>query len=197
MQQRTLLRTLAVLGLASTVLAVPLLAQDNPPDSVAEAARRARAQKKAAAKPATIITDDTLKPAPASGSSAPTPADSAANPTPATAPDAGAAPASVDAQAHPNTPSPEEKEKKNAEIEALKQQIAAKQSQVDLAQRELTLDSDAYYSKPNYQGDKAGAAKIASEQADVNQKKDELAALKAKLAAFGPLPPATTAPAKP
>jgi hypothetical protein len=197
MQQRTLLRTLAFLGLASAVFAVPLRAQDNPPESVAEAARRARAQKKAAAKPATVITDDTLKPAPASGSSAPTPADSAANPTPAIAPEAGGAPGSADAQAHPNTPSAEDREKKKAEIEALKQQIAAKQSQLDLAQRELTLDSDAYYSKPNYQSDKAGAARLAAEQADVNQKKAELAALNGKLAALGPLPPATTSPAKP
>jgi hypothetical protein len=197
MQQRTLLRTLTLLGLASAALALPLLAQDNPSDSVAEAARRARAQKKAATKPATVITDDTLKPAPASSSSAATSADSAVSPTPATPSDAGTAAASADAQAHPNNPSAEDKEKKAAEMEALKQQIAAMQSQVDLAQRELTLDSDAYYSKPNYQGDKAGAVKIAAEQANVNQKKDELAALKAKLATLGPLPPATTAPPKP
>src|ERR1700675_2050291 len=95
---RTLLRTLTLLGLASATLTVPLLAQDNQSDSVAEAARRARAQKKAAAKPATILTDDPRKPGPASSSSAPTSADSAVSPTPARPPDAGAAAASADAQ---------------------------------------------------------------------------------------------------
>jgi cytoskeletal protein RodZ len=186
MQQRALLRSLALLGMAGALFGLPLCAQDSQADSVAEAARRARAQKKSAAKPATVITDDTLKPAPASGSSAPAPNDNTSAPTVAT-----------DAQAPPvaDAPSAEEQEKKKAEIEALKQQVAAKQSELDLAQRELTLDNDAYYSKPNYQDDKTGAAKVAAEQADVSQKKDELEALKAKLAATGYVAPATPPPA--
>src|SRR5580700_5208650 len=68
--------------LAAAVLPWTALAQsqDPPGQSVAEAARRAREQKKAAAKqPAPVITDDTLKPA--------APAAQAANaPAPAPAP---------------------------------------------------------------------------------------------------------------
>jgi hypothetical protein len=189
MRQRILLRSLVLIGLVGAFLALPVRPQDSQTDSIAEAARRSRAQKKSAAKPATVVTDDTLKPAPA----APASNDTAA---PAASPDAAAAPASVDAQTPAaDAQSPEEQEKKKAEMEALKQQVAAKQAEVDLAQRQLTLDNDAYYGKPNYQDDRAGAAKISAEQADVNQKKDELAALKAKLDATGYVAPATPPPA--
>jgi hypothetical protein len=189
MQQRVFLRSFALMGLAGAFLGLPLRAQDSQTDSVAEAARRARAQKKSAAKPATVVTDDTLKPTPvASNDNAPAPAASQGG---------IAAPASTDvqAQAAAEASSPEEQERKKAEIEALKQQVAAKQSELDLAQRELALDNDAYYSKPSYQDDKAGAAKLATEQADVTQKKDELAALKAKLAGTGYVAPVTPPPA--
>src|ERR1700693_5992949 len=73
--------------LAAAVLPWTALAQsqDAPSQSVADAARRAREQKKAAAKqPAPVITDDTLKPA--------APAPPAANaPAPAQSPEAAAA----------------------------------------------------------------------------------------------------------
>jgi hypothetical protein len=189
MQQRILLRSLALVGLAGAFLALPLRAQDPQTDSVADAARRARAQKKSAAKPATVITDDTLKPAPA----APASNDNAA---PAAVPDATATLASADAQTPTaEAQSPEEQEKKKAEMEALKKEVAAKQAELDLAQRQLALDNDNYYGKPNYQDDRAGAAKISAELADVSQKKDELAALKAKLDATGYVAPATPPPA--
>ena len=193
MQHRTLLRTVVFLGLASAVFSLPLFAQDRSTDSVAEAARQARAQKKAAAKPATVVTDDTLKPAPATGSSAAPSADG----TPAApTPDANAAASSGDTQAAA-APTEEEEKKKQAEIEALKQEVAAKQAELDLAQREATLDNEAYYSKANYLDDKAGAEKLASEQTTVNQKKDELAALNAKLADLGfEAPPTPTSPPK-
>lgn len=190
MQHRTLLRAAALLGLASVALSLPLFAQDTSTDSVAEAARRARAQKKAAAKPATVVTDDTLKPASPTASSAD---NTSAPPTQ----DANAAPVSGNAQAPPAAAAPteEEEKKKQAAIEALKQEVAAKQAELDLAQREMTLDNEAYYSKANYKDDKAGAEKLAAEQTTVNQKKDELAALNAKLADLGfeasPTPPPT------
>jgi hypothetical protein len=198
MQQHVFLRSLAFVGLAGVLLALPLRAQDSQTDSVADAARRARAQKKSAAKPATVITDDTLKPAPA----APATNDAAS----ATSTDAGAAQASAAAQAQAaaDAQSPEEQEQKKAEMEALKQEVAAKQADLEIAQRQLTLDNDNYYGKPDYQNDRSGAAKIAAEQADVNQKKDELAALKAKLAGTGyvapqpaPVGPTTLGPPRP
>src|SRR5579863_7410246 len=191
MQHRAFLRTAALLALASAALSLPLFAQDSSTESVAEAARNARAQKKAAAKPSTVVTDDTLKRAPATDSSAAASPDSTA---PASTQDANAAPASGDAQASPAAaPTEEEEKQKQAEMEDLKKQVAAKQAELDLAQREMTLDNEAYYSKANYQDDKAGAEKLAAEQTTVNQKKDELAALNAKLAELGfeapPTPP--------
>lgn len=188
MPQRSLFRALALLSLAGVLLAAPLFAQDASTDSVAEAARHARAQKKSAAKPATVITDDTLKPAPVETSTTPSPAslDSSAPPT-----------AEAQTSANSTAASPEETEKKKARIEALKAELAAKQTEVDLAQRQLALDSDAYYSKPNYQGDKEGARKIAAEQADLAQKKEDLASLKEKLTALGYEEPPKAPPAKP
>src|SRR5580704_9690630 len=166
MQQRALLRTIALLGLASAALSLPLFAQDSSTDSVAEAARRARAQKKAAAaKPAIVVTDDTLKPASASGSSAPTSADTTSTSTA----DANGAPAGAQAPPAAAAPTEEEEKKKQAQIEALKQEVGAKPAELDLAQREMTLDNEDYYSKPSYKDDKAGAAKLATEQATVDQ----------------------------
>src|SRR5277367_6331873 len=122
MQQRALLRTVALMGLATAALSLPLFAQDSSTGSVAEAARSARAQKKAAAKPATVITDDTLKPAPSTPSSAAAPADNTS--APATQ-DANSANASGSAQAAPpaGAPTEEEEKKKQAEIESLKQEV--------------------------------------------------------------------------
>jgi transglutaminase/protease-like cytokinesis protein 3 len=190
MQHRTLLRTVALLGLASAAFSLPLFAQDSSAGSVAEAARNARAQKKAAAKPATVVTDDTLKPASSTASadntSAPATQDASASGSTQAAPATAAA-------------SEEEEKKKQGEIDALKQEVAAKQAELDLVQREMALDNEAYYSNANYQNDKAGAAKLAAEKATVNQKKDELDALKAKLTDLGfvappPPPPAQVGP---
>src|SRR5437879_12586860 len=92
-------------------------AQGAQEQSVAEAARKAREQKKAAAKPGTVITNDTLKPA--------TPA-TVQNATAATErmPGAEATGTPADAAKTAETakgPSEEEIDKNKAEIAALKQ----------------------------------------------------------------------------
>jgi hypothetical protein len=73
------------------------------------------------------------------------------------------------------------------------------QGEVDLVQRSLSLDQDAFYSKPDFSNDKDGKAKLDAEQADLKQKQDDLAQLKAKLAGLGGVeePKAPTPPAKP
>jgi len=164
-------------------------AQTDQQASVADAARRAREQKKDAAKPATVITNDTLEPEkPAVSPASPTPTGevggASINPAAATAgaaaggqaaPDSAAAPAASETS-QSNMP-------QQAEIKALKQEIAAKQLEVDLAQRALSLANDDFYSRPDFSKDDEGKAKLDAMKSDLTQKQQELDDLKAKLPA--------------
>ena len=73
MRHTNIVRTLALILPLACSFALPLTAQDSQDTSVAEAARRAREQKKASTKPATVITNDTLSPAPVPATSPTTP----------------------------------------------------------------------------------------------------------------------------
>ena len=202
------------LALATLVASaiIPLAAraqsQDSQTQSVADAARRAREQKKAADKqPSPVITNDTLKPAapvadtpppapaptqsseaapaPSSASSAKSPADSssAADAKPAPAP--GSAAADADPKA-----------KDSPEVAREKQQLADAQKELDLLQRELSLEQDNVYSKPNSASDTAGKAKLDDLTQQLAGKQQTVEALKARLEAL--LGSATgTAPAAP
>ena len=166
-------------------------AQSGQETSVAEAARKAREQKKTAAKPSTVITNDTLKPAtPATVQNAVAatesmPGTNATASTDTTA--AASAPAETAATAEQaNKTSEAEAAKKKAEIEALKLQVADKAKEVDLQQRELALANESYYSRPDFSKDPGGKAKLDAMQSDLSQKKDQLAQLKAKLKELAP-----------
>ncbi|MGA3177908.1 MAG: hypothetical protein ABSE19_11255 [Candidatus Acidiferrum sp.] len=197
MRHTTIVRSLALILPLACSFALPLAAQDSQNTSVAEAARRSRERKKATAKPTPIITDDTLTPVP-------TPAPGSATNAPAGQQSAATAPG-VAATAGSNTsdenaPSAADvAEKKKKDVEALKQQVAALQGEVDFAQRSLSLDQAAFYSKPDFSNDRNGKAKLDAEQADLKQKQDDLAQLKAKFAALGGVeePKTPTPPAKP
>ena len=162
-------------------------AQSDQGQSVAEAARKAREQKKTPAKPSTVITNDTLKPA--------TPA-TVQNATAATermpgaeATGTPAADATADAAKTAQTakgPSEEEIAKKKAEIAALKQEITDMAKEVDVQQRALVLANESFYSRPDFSKDPDGKAKLDAMQSDLAQKKDELAQLKAKLKELAP-----------
>ena len=167
--------------------------QDSQNQSVADAARRAREQKKAAAKqPAPVITDDTLKrSAPdAQAANAPSPAPSSeAAPVPAKTPaDSSSAP---DANASPvpaGQPAPagqaEKKAKDSAELAALKQQLAEAQKGLELLQRDLSLQQDTYISNPDHSHDIAGKAKLDDALQQITSKQQAVDALKAQLAAL-------------
>jgi len=191
MRHTTIVRTLALILPLACFFAWPLAAQDSQDNSVAEAARRAREQKKASAKPATVITNDTLPPAPVAAS------EPAASPLTPPAPGSASTPPASAASAQSATAAAEDAEEKKKEIESLKQEVAALQGEVDLAQRSLSLDQDAFYSKTNFSSDKDGKAKLDAAVADLKLKQDDLAQLKAKLAELGfveepktPAPPA-------
>ena len=67
----TTMRLVLPVVLAATLLPAAAFAQPQDTPSVAEAARRARMQKKAPAKPVKVITEDDVKPATPSGPAAP------------------------------------------------------------------------------------------------------------------------------
>ena len=164
-------------------------------DSVAEAARRAREQKKSAAKPVKVVTDETLEVKKGDVQSAaaeqlrmPGTPETQAQPVPANAPSSAAQ----------NEKKASEDEKLAKEIAALKEQIKQAESDLDLAKREQALQQDTYFSNPDYVHDTAGKAKLDAIKQQITDKQQELDRLKARLAELQPAsatPPA--APPKP
>lgn len=193
MRQSLFTPLLATLVLGGSLMAVNLAAQDEP--SVVDAARNARQQKQASAKPAPVITNDTLAPAP-TPASAPAPAATAASSAEASA--GSAANSSAEStEKKPSADADEDPEQKNQEIAELKQQIADKQAEIKLLQRDLGLKQDTFYSNPDYQHDLAGKSKLDSMRTDIKQMKDHLTALQGKLADLGPQQETKPAPSEP
>jgi len=142
-----------VLSLA--LLPAAAFAQSEDAPSVAEVARRAREQKKTQAKPAKVMTEDDVKPVARSNSATPAP------PEAATASGAPAQPASSTASTASSSPAPDAKDQKDSkEVTELKAQIKQVQGDVDLLQREQSLEQDKYYSNTDYVHDTAGKAKV-------------------------------------
>ena len=183
----------------TSLLSSASFAQSQDAQSVADAARRAREQKKPQPKPAKVITDEDIKPAPpAVVAGAPATPDAAAAPANATsvvaAPPAGSAPA---AQARDQKDQPEPKE-----VSDLKAQIKQALDDLRLVLREESLEEDKFYSNTDYAHDNAGKAKIDDLKQQASEKQVVLDRLKARLAEL--LPPAdnstpapATAPPKP
>jgi hypothetical protein len=170
--------------------------------NVVDAARRAREQKKEQPKSAKVWDNDTIPKKPGEVSvigQTPAAAESDDSAAGAGAKDKDAAaaasdktenPASESASATP-APSPaagaavatsEEGSKASAEITAIQSDLAAARAQLqtvkadlDILQRKFNLDSQTYYSKPNYAADKDGAASIDAEKSALEAKQQEVA----------------------
>jgi hypothetical protein len=160
-------------------------AQSGQEQSVAEAARKAREQRKTATKPSTVITNDTLKPATPGTVQQATAVTESIPGTDATATTSATADATTETQPAKG-PSEAEIAEKKAKMEALKQEIADKTKEVDVQQRALALANESYYSRPDFSKDPDGKAKLDAMQSDLAQMKDELAQLKAKLKELAP-----------
>jgi hypothetical protein len=189
--------------LAAAILPATVFAQSQDSQSVAEAARRARAQKKSTEKPPKVITDDTLvvkkddvQNATAEQLKIPGSPETSAQPAAGAANAQGGA--SSDASANPQgSRNVSEEEKSRAILKqrvALKEKIKNAQSDLDLLQREYQLDQDSYFSNPNYTNDTSGKEKLDAMKQQIANKQQELDRLKAELAA---LPPSQESPANP
>jgi hypothetical protein len=175
----------SIVALSTATLAPMLYAQsqDNSSQSVAEAARKAKEQKKAATKDAKVITDDTIRLRPASADGGAPPAGTVVTSTPAgeVNPQNDSAAAVASAQRAPAA-DPKKKEEQNAEVAKAKELLAQVQTELDLLKRELTLDSDTYFSNPDYSHDAAGKAKLDDLQKTIGDKQVSLEELKRQLA---------------
>lgn len=160
-------------------LALPLCGRTQQQESLADAARKARGQKKPAAKPGKVITNDDLPTVPSEvnviGSEPAAPATTKAAPPAKTA---------AAAATNGKATKPEQKDegywrKRFAEARG---KLRAAQKELDILQRELNLMQQQYYSDPNK------ALRQQYDRKDINQqtqaiedKKKEVAQLKQSL----------------
>ena len=156
-------------------------------DSVADAARRAREQKKNA-KPVRTLTNDDLPAAPVT----------AAEAKPATAPSdqmeadqadqdqSKAGEKTEKGTAATNEAAKEKRAEKKARVEAALKQakadLAQSEGELNVLQRKEALDSDSYYSKTDYRDDTAGKATLDQDAQDISDKKNQVETVKSKIA---------------
>lgn len=142
-------------------------------DPLAAAARRAREQQKNQPR-ATKVWDNDNLPAKSSGVSV-----VGAAPAPAESADQSASAQSSDAQQGKSSETSGAPAARKAELQkqlaAAKAHLKSVQTDLDIATRTNQLDQQTYYSNPNYLLDLAGAAKLKTEQSDIDAKKQEVA----------------------
>jgi hypothetical protein len=181
------LSTIAVISLCLTGMsnAAQARSQSDSAPSVAEAARRAREQKKHDAKPVHTFTNEDLPPAlPSSSSSmSSTASPSKSEDVVTDEKDERQAPAT----AAPLTPANDEQSKQRkaenaAALERAKKQLALAEKELDVMQRKFALDSDSFYSKGDFASDNEGKAALDAEAQQMNDKKNAVEALKAHVA---------------
>jgi hypothetical protein len=156
--------------------------------SVADAARRNREQKKNLVRRARVISDDDLdREYFRSGQEGLNVGSAPALQTAAPGASAVAAAESADAAAIASTeaPVPNNKEtNEDVEIAVVKARIAGEEIDLDLQRRALALNEDTVYSNPNYTESHAGKAKLEAEQQRINEKQRQIEDLKGHLAAL-------------
>src|SRR5216684_3238840 len=168
-------------ALVSAAMWVEPAAGQEPPkkESVAEAARRAKAereQKKATEKQARTFDNDNL-PAPKVGEAVNVVGQSA--PAPSAVPgqeQAASAPSPEDAGAKD-----QERQKIAEQIKDAKAQLEDAKKDLEIAKRAFDLDRDSYYSNPNFQSNKAGKVKLDNEQADITAKQQAVDQIQQKV----------------
>ena len=196
------LRLVLPMILSATLLPAFGFAQSQDNQSVAEASRKARAQKKNAETPAKVITDETLNVKKDDVQSA-----TAEQLRVPGSPDAQPAPGAANAQAGNAAANPPAQDSKNVsgddktraalkERVALKEKIKDAESDLDLLQREFKLDQDSFYASPDYARNTSGKEKLDAMKQQISDKQQEIEQLKAKLAAL-PAPQEAGATPKP
>ncbi len=161
-----------------TPLIAPLRTASGMPqqqdDSVAAAARRAqekKAQQASATKPAKVWDNDNLPDTPGAINVI-----GQGTPAPAAGNDAAAPPAESAATSAAN------KSALEGSLASAKASLANLKADLDVAQRKYVMDQSTYYGKTNYAADRDGAAALASEKADIDDKQEQVTAAEKQLA---------------
>jgi hypothetical protein len=165
--------------------------QDSPAQqdqSVADAARRSRAEKKNAAKQARVISNEDLdteyfKPA-QQGLNLDAPAKLNAEAPNASGKAAGATSSPSGEESRGKGKDLEEEAALDGQIGKLKEEIADAEERLKWQRRELALDQDTVYSNPNYKDSHAGKAKLDAEQQQINERQQEIEVLRTQLEAL-------------
>ena len=178
MPRSMLIRSVIVAVTAVAIVPVAF-SQSQDSQSVADAARHAREKKKDTAKPAKVITDETLDVKKGDVQSAVAEEAKIAGAPDSKAQGAAGSPNATSANAASKD---EKREKLKKQLTELKEQIKQSLMDLDLLQRENRLDQDAYYSQPNYGSDTTGKQKLDDEKQQISNKQEEVTRLKAKLA---------------
>ncbi len=177
----TLAMVAACVLLPCGTLAHPQDAKSQRDQSVAEAARKAREQKKKAGKPARVIDEDALKPSP--GPTNPPDLQTAKASEPAVRGEAPAAPpASEAASTEQKNDQKEDAKRLAADVAKAKEKLADLQKQEDLLERQLVLDRETVYSNPDSANDAAGKARLDALQQQITDKLQAVSDAKAHLA---------------
>jgi len=166
-------------GMLSAQSAAPASSAQSTSDPLAAAAKRAQDSKKDQPKPARVWDNDNI-PTAGHAISVVGANDAVADGTnPAVAPDGAAS------GANPAAPAPNQVDqdaKIQSQIANAKENIASLKTDLDLMQRTMVLDSQTYYSKPDYSTDRGGAEKLTDEQAKIAEKQQAIEEAEKKLA---------------
>lgn len=131
--------------------------------SLADAARKAKEQQKQAPKAKTVWTNDNLPNAPSVSVVGQTPQE-------ATTANTNESQANSQAATSASGDSDSERTKLSTELADAQKQLDSLKTDLDIAQREYKLDSDQYYSSPDYAADQQGKAKLDSDKSRVQAK---------------------------
>lgn len=189
------LRSIGLIAAAGLLGLLPAAAQGQKPptdkkqeESLADAARRLRAQRQSAAQVKRVWTNDNLPPersiAPAPESSEGAEAGESAGAEGATetgAAEGAAAPAV--AGGSPTTSEKDEAERAKAEaaVQEAKGQLGQLQGDLSLLERDYNLAREQFYSNPDYANDAAGQSRLNAQQGQIDAKKTEIAASEARV----------------
>lgn len=176
-----LTRTLAALAFALTLscLSTPAQDQSSTGDPVADAARKAREEKKVAPKPKKVFTDDDVAP---KRTETPAPAATSANPagSPPVAEGTSTKPSSGKMSGENENPNSEKAWRKRFADQ--RQKIADAELELDVLQREAQKADIQYYSDPQKaMKEQFTRNEINEKNAKIEEKKKQIADLKQKL----------------
>jgi hypothetical protein len=170
-------------GVVCAQSAAPQTPAQSSSDPLAAAAKHTQDDKKDQSKPARVWDNDTI---PKAGHEISVIGQTDSAPNDGTNPDATPGVAAGTGTAPAPAPSAQDQAaldaKTQSQLSNAKENLASLKTDLDLMQRTLVLDSQMYYSKPDYSTDRDGARKLTDEQAKIADKQQAIEDAEKKIA---------------